>query len=159
FLQDAGIFQFADLGNDLIPFFSRRIGLDDEGKEVPILVGGKVTGRAGDYNLGVLDVQTEESGDFDASNLVVARVSKNVGEQSSIGGIVTHGAPNGRDENTLVGFDANFGTSGFRGDRNLRASAWLLHTETDLAESGDLSGAEGLPEKEEPSGGGSAFGA
>jgi len=33
FLQDAGIFQFADLGNDLIPFFSRRIGLDDQRKE------------------------------------------------------------------------------------------------------------------------------
>src|SRR5206468_4438018 len=49
FLQDAGIFQFADLGRDLIPFFSRRIGLDDEGKEVPILVGAKLTGRAGAY--------------------------------------------------------------------------------------------------------------
>ena len=32
FLQDAGIFQFADLGDDLIPFFSRRIGLDGHGR-------------------------------------------------------------------------------------------------------------------------------
>jgi len=128
FLQDAGIFQFADLGSDLIPFFSRRIGLDDQRKEVPILVGAKLTGRAGDYNLGILDVQTEAAGDFDAANLFVTRVSKNVGEQSSIGGIVTNGDPNGRDRNTLVGFDANFGTSDFLGDRNLRASVWALES-------------------------------
>jgi hypothetical protein len=159
FLQDAGIFQFADLGDDLIPFFSRRIGLDDEGEEVPILVGGKVTGRAADYNLGVLDVQTEAAGAFDAANLAVARVSKNVGTQSTIGGIFTHGDPNGRDSNSLVGFDANFGTSEFRGDRNLRASVWVLHTDTDLAESGDLSGVEGLPESEGPEGSASSFGA
>jgi hypothetical protein len=128
FLQDAGIFQFADLGRDLIPFFSRRIGLDDQGEEVPILVGGKVTGRAGDYNLGVLDVQTEAAGAFDSANLFAARVSRNVGEQSTIGAIVTNGDPNGRDSNTVVGLDANFGTSRFMGDRNLRASVWALES-------------------------------
>src|SRR5262245_1384817 len=133
FLQDAGIFQFADLRNDLIPFFSRRIGLDDQGEEVPILVGGKVTGRAGDYNLGVLDVQTKAAGDFDSANLFAARVSKNVGEQSTIGAIVTNGDPNGRESNTVVGVDANFGTSHFQGDRNLRASVWALESFDDVA--------------------------
>src|SRR5262245_49511048 len=134
FLQDAPIFQFADLGNDLIPFFSRRIGLDDEGNEVPILVGGKVTGRAGAYNLGVLDVQTKAAGDFDSANLFAARVSKNVGEQSTVGAIVTNGDPNGRDSNTVVGVDANFGTSQFRGDRNLRASVWALESFDEVAD-------------------------
>ncbi|MSR63513.1 MAG: hypothetical protein EXS08_13810 [Planctomycetes bacterium] len=134
FLQDAGIFQFADLGRDLVPFFSRRIGLDDQRKEVPILVGAKLTGRAGDYNLGVLGAHTEASGTFDAADLFVTRVSKNVGEQSTIGGILTHGDPNGRDANTVVGFDANFGTSDFLGDRNLRASAWVLESFDETAD-------------------------
>ncbi|MBK8177302.1 MAG: hypothetical protein IPK67_00025 [Planctomycetes bacterium] len=39
FLQDSGLFKFGGLGNDLIPFFSRRIGLSTAGEEVPILGG------------------------------------------------------------------------------------------------------------------------
>jgi Domain of unknown function (DUF5916)/Carbohydrate family 9 binding domain-like len=134
FLQDAGIFEFADLGNDLVPFFSRRIGLTDEGEEVPILVGGKLTGRAGPYNLGFLGAHTEAAHDFDASDLFVGRILRNVGEQSSVGGIFTVGDPNGRDENALVGLDANFGTSSFLGDRNLRSSLWALGTDDDGTE-------------------------
>jgi hypothetical protein len=126
FLQDAGIFQFADLGHDLIPFFSRRIGRTDAGEEVPILVGAKVTGRVDDFNIGVLDVETDAAHGFEQANLSVARVSLNVGEQSSVGMIATHGDPNGVDSNSLGGVDANFGTSEFLGDRNLRSSLWLL---------------------------------
>ncbi len=133
FLQDAGIFQFADLDSDLIPFFSRRIGLTDSGEEVPIEIGGKLTGRAGDFNVGILDVQTGEADDFDAANLFVTRVSKNVGEQSTIGGIFTHGDPNGRDSNSVAGLDANFGRSDFLGDRNLRSSVWGLEAPTKRA--------------------------
>jgi len=145
FLQDAPIFQFADLGNDLIPFFSRRIGLDDQGEEVPILVGGKVTGRAGDYNLGVLDVQTKAAGNFDSANLFATRVSRNVGEQSTVGAIVTNGDPNGRDSNTVVGVDANFGTSQFQGDRNLRASVWALESFDDVADDTAFGASLGYP--------------
>jgi len=137
FLQDSGIFRFADLGRDLVPFFSRRIGLDDSGNEIPIDVGAKLTGRAGDYDIGVLDVQTSAAHGFDAANLFVTRVSKNVGEQSTIGAIVTSGDPNGRDSNTLVGLDANFGTSSFFGDRNLRASAWALKSDDGVATGAD----------------------
>jgi hypothetical protein len=128
FLADAGIFQFADLGHELVPFFSRRIGLNDSGQEIPIEVGLKMTGRAGDYNIGVLDVQTDSAHGFDAANLFVTRVSKNIGEQSTVGAIFTHGDPNGRDTNSLAGVDANFGTSEFMGDRNLRASVWALES-------------------------------
>jgi hypothetical protein len=137
FLQDAGIFQFADLESDLIPFFSRRIGLTDSGEEVPISVGGKLTGRAGDYNVGILDVQTRAADDFDPANLFVTRVSKNVGEQSSIGGIFTNGDPNGRDSNSVFGLDANFGTTSFLGDRNLSSSIWGLASSGEESSSDD----------------------
>src|SRR5262249_40436402 len=56
-----------------------------------------------------------------------------VGDQSTIGGIFTAGDPDGRDRNALVGVDANFGTSTFEGDRNLRASVWALETFDDTA--------------------------
>ena len=47
FLEGAGVFDVAGLGSqnpDLIPFFSRTVGLLN-GQEVPILFGLKVTGR------------------------------------------------------------------------------------------------------------------
>jgi hypothetical protein len=49
FLENAGVFDFARSvvrGQEMIPFFSRRIGLLD-GQEVPILAGTKLTGKAG----------------------------------------------------------------------------------------------------------------
>ena len=42
-----------------ILFYSRRIGLH-EGRQVPLNVGGTVTGRAGRYSVGVLNIQTGE---------------------------------------------------------------------------------------------------
>ncbi len=58
FLQDAGIFQFADLEKNGIPFFSRRIGIAANGEDIPIRIGGKLTGRQGPWNVGLLSVRT-----------------------------------------------------------------------------------------------------
>jgi hypothetical protein len=148
FLENAGIFQFADLGNDLIPFFSRRVGLDANGDAVPILWGGKLTGRAGDWNIGSLDVETDAYHVFDETtqtehqvseqNLFVARISRNVGEQSTVGGIVTNGNPAGGVGNSVYGLDYNFRTSHFQGDKNLTASVFGLRSETEGVDGGDL---------------------
>ena len=48
-------------------------------------------------------------------NLFAARVSRNLFEQSWVGAIVTNGNPDGTGSNTLVGADARFATSKFRG--------------------------------------------
>jgi hypothetical protein len=138
FLENAGIFQFADLSHDLIPFFSRKIGLDDRGHEIPILYGGKLTGRAGDWNLGALDVETDSAAGIPEKNLLVTRISKNVGEQSTVGGIFTSGNPNGTADNSLYGLDANFRTSTVFGDKNLTASVFGLRSETEGKSGGDL---------------------
>ncbi|MBM3975458.1 MAG: carbohydrate binding family 9 domain-containing protein [Planctomycetes bacterium] len=135
FLQDAGLFTFADLSpsfgggsTDLIPFFSRRIGLDADGQAVPLLGGGKLTGRAGPWSIGLLDVLTDDSAGVDGQNLGVARLTRNVGEQSTLGAILTSGDPSGAASNQLYGFDANFKSSTFLGGKALRAFAWVLGT-------------------------------
>jgi len=138
FLQDAGQFEFADLGTDLIPFFSRTIGLSDTGKVVPVLAGAKLTGRTDGISLGVLDVQIDEFEEQPSENLFVARVSRNVGEQSTIGGIVTWGDPNESADNALYGVDANFRTSSFLDDKNLHASVWGLQTHTEDLSANDI---------------------
>jgi hypothetical protein len=139
FLEGNGVFDVAGLaGNDdLLPFFTRRIGLLSE-REIPIAAGAKVVGRHGDYNIGVVDVQTRDLDDspLTGQNLLSARVSRNILHQSWIGGIVTHGNPSGTGDNTLVGADARFATSTFHG-KNLSLDLFALRTsdeETALAD-------------------------
>jgi len=139
FLQDAGIFDFADLESDLVPFFSRRIGLSPTGEEVPIDAGLKLTGRQDDWNIGVLDVQTGDSDGVDGENLFVARVSKNVGAQSNVGAIVTRGDPTTTQENLLYGFDANWRTNEGIGGKRTAASAWFLQSATEDSPGDDTS--------------------
>jgi hypothetical protein len=60
FLQDSDIFEFGGLQEESgIPFFSRRIGLDDEGETLTLDAGLKLTGRAGPLNVGVLGVRQD----------------------------------------------------------------------------------------------------
>jgi hypothetical protein len=137
FLEGAGVFDIAGLAHttDLRPFFSRRVGLL-ESLAVPIRVGAKLTGRQADYNVGVLDVeagglrdQALSSGSVERQNLFAARVSRNILNQSWIGGILTHGDPSGAGTNTLVGADARLATSTFRGSKNLALEMFLLATD------------------------------
>ena len=127
FLQDAGLFQFGD--GAVIPFFSRRIGLDASRQEVPILVGAKLTGRAGAYGIGVLDVRTDDTSTLDGQNLFATRVTKDVGEESKIGMIVTNGYPTGAGDNTVYGLDATWRTSRFRGDKTLVTNVFALESD------------------------------
>jgi len=136
FLEGAGVFDVAGLagGTDLIPFFTRRIGIHGDaetGGEVPIGVGAKIVGRQSNYNIGLLDVETRDlaDGTLRRQNLFAARVSRNIFEQSWVGAIVTNGNPDGAGTNNLTGVDARLATSRFHGDKN--ASVDLFAQRTD----------------------------
>ena len=136
FLEGAGVFDVAGLagGTDLIPFFTRRIGIhgdEETGGEVPIGVGAKIVGRQSNYNVGLLDVETRDlaDGTLRRQNLFAARVSRNIFEQSWIGAIVMNGNPDGTGTNNLTGVDARLATSRFHGDKN--ASLDLFAQRTD----------------------------
>ncbi len=137
FLEDAGLFRFGidgmDDGEDadLIPFFSRTIGLDEDGAVVPIEYGGKVTGRAGAWGVGVLDVRTGRQGKLDRQDLSVVRLTRNVGEQSVVGGLVTHGNPAGDGHNAVFGVDGTLRSTMFDGDRDLVTTAYWLHSDSE----------------------------
>ncbi len=109
FLENAGIFDFGIPGfggpTSVLLFFSRRIGLEAN-EEVPIIAGGKLTGKQGPWNVGVLDVVTEESV-TPVSNSAVARVLRDVGARSRVGAIVTHRARAGEPGSGAVGADTH----------------------------------------------------
>jgi len=127
FLEGADIFEFGlGLSRDLIPYFSRRIGLL-EGQQVPVQVGGKLQGRVGNTNLGALVIRTDELKDLTpGATLGVVRVKQNVLSESSIGMIATMGDPAGSPDSWLAGVDMTYKTSKFFGDKNFMVGIWGL---------------------------------
>ncbi|MCE9595155.1 MAG: carbohydrate binding family 9 domain-containing protein [Planctomycetes bacterium] len=142
FLEDSGVFHFgpssdSHASSDVIPFFSRRIGIDGAGAEVPLLGAVKVTGRSDGLSFGVLDAATDATSSVDDANLFVGRVSKNVLEQSDIGAIWTSGDPDGTGSADTFGFDANWRTDDFLGDDNLRVASYWLRSDASAVDSAD----------------------
>ncbi len=103
FLESADLFQFG-LASSATVFFSRRIGIRGQ-REVPIIGGARAYGLMGDTNLGLMTMQTDESGGVDGENFSVARVKHNILGKSYIGGIITSRRGVEAEEDTTVGGD------------------------------------------------------
>ena len=133
FLEGDDIFSFGlGLNQDVLPYFSRRIGLVN-GEEVPILAGVKANGRAASTNFGALVVGTNDVEDVvdDEAVMAVGRVKQNIWQESWVGAIATAGDPIGRPGSWLAGGDFTFATSRFRGNKNFLAGVWALATGRD----------------------------
>ncbi|HBF22778.1 MAG TPA: hypothetical protein DDW23_03075 [Planctomycetes bacterium] len=151
FLEDSNLFRFGDLGGvgygrggggNLVPFYSRRIGLvetEDSTVEVPIEAGARLSGRAGLWDLGFLGVRTGSAAGVSAGTLGVFRPSYRLTENLSAGALLTGGNPGSPHGNSLVGADVRYSTAGWLPglfDFNL----WLARTED---ESTDTQGGAG----------------
>ena len=110
FLNNRGTLQ--DQGPpDIIPFFSRTIGLDSEtGQPIPILGGIRLSGKIGRNNLGLLNIQSDAQDSGSAasrkprSNFSVLRYSREVLSNSAIG-VVYLGKEQGNSSNRIFGSD------------------------------------------------------
>ncbi len=131
FLEGDDIFAFGlGLDQDVLPYFSRRIGLV-AGAEVPIIAGGKVNGRVGNTNVGALIVGANDRAGVvnDETVMAVARVKQNLWRESWVGGLATLGDPLGGPGRWLAGGDFTYATSRLRGDRNFLVGVWGLATD------------------------------
>ena len=112
FLENRGTFAFGGGGGDTpILFYSRRIGLN-AGLPVPIDAGGRLTGRAGRYSLGLLNIQTADApaSRSPTTNFSVVRVKRDVLRRSSVGVLYTGRSvgQSGAGRNTAYGVDGVF---------------------------------------------------
>jgi hypothetical protein len=150
FLRDVDIFEFGQIGTGNFnstsgtgssaistparqsarPFFSRKIGLGPNGELIDIVGGVKLSGRVGDWNVGTLLINQDESGLIDSQNIFVGRTVLNVGSRTQVGAIVTDGNPQGNIDNTLVGTDIRYRNTSFYGN-TVEASAFYQQTDTD----------------------------
>ena len=119
FLENQGLFQFAQTlgGNNNATsetptlFYSRRIGLDS-GRQVPLDVGGRLSGRIGRYSLGLLNIQTGDVDKFGipGSNFGVARIRRDLFRRSSVGALYTRRSvhAHGLGDAETMGVDGSF---------------------------------------------------
>ena len=113
FLENRGLFAVGKSGEvDL--FFSRRIGIGDNGEFVPIQGGARLTGNTNGINVGLMNMQTERVDLTPANNFTAVRVSKDLRNRSTVGGIFVNrsatGETSGIDSwNRTFGFDGRLG--------------------------------------------------
>jgi DUF1365 family protein len=122
FLEGYQNYQF-NLGGANEAFYTRKIGIENF-QPVPIIAGGRLFGKVGKNNIGLLNLQTASSGNEPATNNTVVRYKRDIGSQSYIGGIVTS-KNNSNISNQLVGLDGAFSTSKFLGNKNLLISSMV----------------------------------
>ncbi len=135
FLDGSSLFSFGIQGDDanlygknIIPFFSRRMGLDSNGLPIQINYAAKLTGMIKKWNLGLMQVNDDH---FDGNtNFSVARISRSIGNESSVGVIGTYGNAITTAENFVGGVDMKLATSKFRGNKNLSLIGFGLKSNT-----------------------------
>ncbi|MCY4568609.1 MAG: DUF5916 domain-containing protein [Candidatus Poribacteria bacterium] len=120
FLEGAGLFDFGIPRTSfrrpppMLLFYSRRIGLA-EGNAIPIIFGGKTSGKVGSYGVGFLNVLTDEFYEADPddpldiprTNYSVMRITKDIASGSRIGMIAVNKDEIG-DYNRAGGFDFEY---------------------------------------------------
>lgn len=155
FLEGANLFYFGDRPEPLdVPekfrfFFSRQIGLAEEGQVVvPVLGGAKLAGRMGNTSIGFLNMTTDRASYVDArglpveapqTNFTVLRLKQQIFGRSTIGLIGLNKDPQGSAYNRGLGFDWDLALG-----KGLQSSGYVARTDTpgldgrDTAYSADL---------------------
>ncbi len=130
FLENAGLFAVG-LPGEVELFFSRRIGIAPNGEVVPILAGGRLSGKVGWANLGLVNMQTQSvSGVAPANNFTVARLSRELPNRSRAGVLfvnrqATGGGRRPHDYNRAFALDGRWGIGQYG-----QVSGFVAWTET-----------------------------
>jgi hypothetical protein len=156
FLESRGIFDFGTSGGGFggggggggAPslFYSRSIGLQS-GQAVPILAGGRLTGKVGSFDVGLMNIQTTEAREWfnvlgekdpsiasDPTNFSVLRLRRDVLARSSVGVLFENRSRSvtGQGSNQAWGVDGSFGLTD-----DLSVVAYYAQTQTDGATGSD----------------------
>ncbi|MGE0812227.1 MAG: DUF5916 domain-containing protein [Vicinamibacterales bacterium] len=143
FLENSGVFQFGsgsqrggganggrqNSSQDMILFFSRQIGLSASGDAIPILGGTRLTGRAGAYSIGALNIQQRALKDSASTNFSALRLRRDILASSDVGVMFLDKDRSGPGYNRALGADANFR---FFGDLTFNFAAARTYSPDDV---------------------------
>lgn len=142
FLRDAGRFTFGGLVDTaVVPYYSRRIGLDDAGRARSLDAGLKFSGQLAGLDFGLFGARVAGGPlgaglpEQTATEVGVLRVARPLSERSRLGMIATQGNPQGTAGSRLWGVDYQYrdtdwawSRGGQRG-KTLEAHAWLQRSD------------------------------
>jgi hypothetical protein len=129
FQENSGLFRIGQ-GNEVDLFFSRRIGLDENGGLVPIRGGGRLTGKVNGFNVGILNMQTDDTLSSPSNNFSVVRASRELRNRSGVGVMFVNRSATSEfagasDWNRTWGTDARLGVG-----EHMTVSGYAAKTET-----------------------------
>lgn len=142
FLESTGYFDFGfnrrgpGAPPGIIPFFSRRIGLDSDNRPIPVQGGVKLAGRMGRYNLGFLTVNTGHDGSTPQTNYSTLRLSRDILTRSNWGFIYVGKEPAGPNHDPNGDLNESHSNNAYGGDlnfsvlENMKFGGSLLQTYT-----------------------------
>ena len=130
FLEGQGVFTIGGSGGDAPQlFYSRRIGLFGS-RSVPIVGGGRLTGKVGSWSIGALNIESDDDETVRAAqtNFTVLRLRRDVFRRSTVGAMFTNrsaslAVPGG--DNQMFAVDGNFAFL-----RNVELNGYLARTST-----------------------------
>jgi hypothetical protein len=131
FLESPSAFQIGLVENnnetarrELVPFFSRRIGLSSSGQPIPVVGGLRLTGRAGPHTLGLMTMHTEDVENRPADTFVAARVARELSPTVSASAFYF-----GRESTASDPFNRVFGSElRMRPRRTVEVEAFAMHS-------------------------------
>lgn len=142
FLEDASLFGIAGSPRSdgtggkfrVQPFFSRKIGLGDDGRPIPIDAGARYVNRSAKNNYGFMAMRQRKLEQLPAINFFIGRYTKNFGKQNRIGSLfLLKNTNNGTYlTNTVDGF--------LRLGQPHSINALFMHTFSDLDRKAGFSG-------------------
>ncbi len=105
FLENSDL--FSDFGiPPMRPFFSRRIGLDEDGNTIPIQYGGRLSGNiTKDLRVGLMNLQTRANDEFPSQNYTSLALHQRVLERSVIKGYFHNRKMVGGEESSVADFN------------------------------------------------------
>lgn len=133
FLENAGQFTVGN-SREAQLFFSRRIGIGEDGDVIPINYGARVSGKIGEKtNVGFLYMSSDSVDDIaPENNFMVARVNQEIGKRSSLGAIYVERKgdgsfllPDSMDKNKTYGLDGRLAIGEF-----ILINGWASKTDT-----------------------------
>jgi hypothetical protein len=129
FQENSGLFRIGQ-GNEVDLFFSRAIGLDANGGIVPIRGGGRLTGKVSGFNVGILNMQTDDTLSTPSNNFSVVRASRELRNRSGVGVMFVNRSATGdlrgnNSWNRTFGTDARLGVG-----EHMTMSGYAARTQT-----------------------------
>ena len=121
FLEGQDFFDMV-MGDQIIPFYSRRIGLAEDRSTVPIIAGARLLGKVKNATLGMMSIQTARRDSIPSTNYSVLSWRQDVLEQSSVGILSANKYENGQLHSTTGAYGL-YSTSRLFGDKNLNVGA------------------------------------